>query len=79
MSQLAYMLLTLTGNGNYQQQSEVERNFFIEQCNKFYATIEGMLHRASRDLWKCNPNPYLDNRMFTGMIFMNKKNNKQTH
>lgn len=66
MTQLAYMLLALNkgSDSGYSQEAEVERNFFLEQYEKFQPMIDDMLKKSSRDLWKCNPNPYNDNRTY---------------
>lgn len=70
MSQLAYMLLALHKgpDGGYSQEAEVERNFFLEQYDKFQQIIDDMMKKSSRDLWKCNPNPYQDKRMYCNAV-----------
>lgn len=70
MSQLAYMLLALNKgwDSGYSREAELERNFFLEQYEKFQQMIDDMKTKSSRDLWKCNPNPYGDNRMFTFVV-----------
>lgn len=69
MTQLAYMLLALSkgSDGGYTQEAEVERNFFLEQYDQFQQMIDDMLKKSSRDLWKCNPNPYMENRTFASV------------
>lgn len=70
MAQLAYMLLALNrgSDSGYSQEAEIERNFFLEQYEKFQPMIDDMLKKSSRDLWKCNPNPYMDNRTFASFV-----------
>lgn len=67
MSQLAYMLLALNkgSDSGYSQEAELERNFFLEQYDTFQHMIDDMLKKSGRDLWKCNPNPYMNNRTFS--------------
>lgn len=63
MTQLTYMLLTLSNEREtYQQDADLYGNFFKEKYLRFINAIEQMLSAASHDLWKCNPNPYLDDR-----------------
>lgn len=42
--------------------AHVERRFFIERYAQFRQTIDSLFNNANHELWKCNPNPYLDNR-----------------
>lgn len=71
MSQLAYMLLALNkgSDAGYTQQAELERHLFLEQYEKFQQMIDDLVKKSSRDLWKCNPNPYKDNREFTFCVW----------
>lgn len=62
MNQLAYMLMSLSQHQNLHGEANVERTFYLEQYAQFRSAVESMLAVASRDLWKCNPNPYLDSR-----------------
>lgn len=62
MVQLAYMLTSLTQHRNLHGAASDERKLYLERSTQFRRTLEGMLAAASRDLWKCNPNPYLDSR-----------------
>lgn len=63
MTQLANMLITLSARSNDRvSDAQVERRFFIERFSQFRETINDMHQRASRDLWKCNPDPYFDRR-----------------
>lgn len=64
MSQLAFMLTTLSGHESRRNEAELERNLYTTQFKAFRATIGKMLNAASRDLWKCNPNPYLNSSTF---------------
>lgn len=65
MIQLAYMLMTISNHQNsHVADAQVERRFFIERYAEFRQTIDSLFNNASRDLWKCNPNPYLDSRKF---------------
>lgn len=62
MTQLAYMLKSLTMHHNYHHEATVERKIFLERYMEFRNVMQTMLDTASLDLWKCNPNPYLDSR-----------------
>lgn len=69
MFQLAHMLVGMNGNfENNRHEADVERKHFTERYTKFNETITEILNRASRDLWKCNPNPYLNNRMYLNEV-----------
>lgn len=60
MIQLAYILLTASGQGNLQQESLTYQDGFQQRYTDFREFMEDMLRDASRDLWKCDPNPYLN-------------------
>lgn len=62
MIQLAYMLMSLSMQRNLHAQAKTERIFYLQRYAEFRNAIENMLTAASLDLWKCNPNPYLDRR-----------------
>lgn len=72
MIQLAYMLTSLSQHRNLHADANDERKFYLERYTQFHRTVESMLGAASRDLWKCNPNPYLDSRKhFLSLIQFN--------
>lgn len=62
MIQLAYMLTSLSQHRNLSAEANDERKFYLERYEQFHHAVERMLGAANRDLWKCNPNPYLDSR-----------------
>lgn len=62
MTQLAYMLTSLSQQRNLHAKANDERNLYLERYSLFHDAVESLLAVASRDLWKCNPNPYLDSR-----------------
>lgn len=62
MIQLAYMLTSLSQHRSLHAEANGERKLYLERYSQFHGAVEGMLAAASRDLWKCNPNPYLDSR-----------------
>lgn len=63
MLQLSHMLLSMRGNLEYHQRAATdERTDFTGQYGRFREAILDILNQTSRDLWKCNPNPYLNNR-----------------
>ncbi|XP_055324703.1 uncharacterized protein LOC129579086 [Sitodiplosis mosellana] len=64
MHQLAHMLMSLIVRENSHATANAERKLYLERYNEFKHTIEGMLTASSLDLWKCNPNPYLDSRTY---------------
>lgn len=64
MIQLAYMLMTLSKHRDARAEAKTQSNLFTERYDKFQDIIQNMLNDASRDLWKCNPNPYLDSRKY---------------
>lgn len=69
MTQLAYMLMTLTAYRHSRADAQIERENFIARYEQFHKVIENMFENASRDLWKCNPNPYLDSRKHMFLSF----------
>lgn len=68
MSQLAYMLMSLSLQRNLHAEANVERINYLERYAAFRHAIESMLTVASPDLWKCNPNPYFDSRKHLSLI-----------
>lgn len=62
MMQLAYMLLTLSAHRDTRAVAYDQRTQFRERYDKFESSMRSMLLAASKDLWKCNPNPYLNSR-----------------
>lgn len=62
MMQLAFMLLTLSAQRDARAMAYDQRAQFRERYDKFQAGMQSMLNGASKDLWKCNPNPYLNSR-----------------
>lgn len=73
MFQLSHMLLAMNeadDGERHRMIASTERGDFIERSKLFRRSIENMLKEASRDLWKCNPNPYLDNRMYLGVVLL---------
>lgn len=64
MIQLAYMLMTLSKHRDARAEAKTQSNLFTERYDKFQDVIQNMVNDASRDLWKCNPNPYLDSRKY---------------
>lgn len=62
--QLSYILLTASGHGNFQQESLSFQDSFQQQYTNFRECIDDMLREANRDLWKCDPNPYLNKSIF---------------
>lgn len=62
MIQLAYMLMTLSMHRDARAEAKTQRKLFLERYNEFHDVIQSMINNASRDLWKCNPNPYLNSR-----------------
>lgn len=71
MIQLAYMLTSLSLHRNLHAQASDERKLYLERYSQFHGAVESMLAAASRDLWKCNPNPYLDSRKLFSLIQFN--------
>lgn len=63
MLQLSYILLTVAGHGNLQQESLRFHDVFQQRYTNFRDSINDMLSEANRDLWKCDPNPYLNKSM----------------
>lgn len=72
MTQLAYMLMSLSQQRNFHIEANAERKLYFEQYTQFHEAIESMLAAASRDLWKCNPNPYFDSREHLSLILLIK-------
>lgn len=65
MFQLAHMLLGVRGDfETHRRAADSERRHFAEAYASFNETATEILNQASRDLWKCNPNPYLNNRKY---------------
>lgn len=62
MMQLAYMLLTLSAQSDARAVALDRRTEFRTRYNEFQTSMQSMLNAASKDLWKCNPNPYLNSR-----------------
>lgn len=63
MTQLANMLITLSKRSNDRiSDALIERRFFIERFSQFREIINDLHQKASRDLWKCNPDPYFEDR-----------------
>lgn len=63
MIQLANMLITIANPSNSRvADAQVEQRFFLQRYAQFRQTLDSLFNHASRDLWKCNPNPYLDSR-----------------
>lgn len=62
MIQLTYMLKSLSQQRNFHPEANTERIIFLQRYIQFHEAVDSMLTAASRDLWKCNPNPYLNSR-----------------
>lgn len=71
MTQLAYMLKSLSMHRNFYTDATIERKQFLEHYTEFQIVMQEMLNAASLDLWKCNPNPYLDSRKHFYLILFN--------
>lgn len=70
MVQLAYMLKSLAQHRNFHTDATNQRVMYLERYAEIQNTIEHMLNAASRDLWKCNPNPYFDSRKHLSLDFV---------
>lgn len=62
MSQLSRMLMSLSMHRSLHSDANAERKLYLQRYADIRRAIENMLTAASLDLWKCNPNPYLDSR-----------------
>lgn len=62
MNQLAHMLKALIVQENEHAAANADRKLYLQRYGEFIRAVESMLSAASLDLWKCNPNPYLDSR-----------------
>lgn len=74
MGQLAYMLMSLSQHHSLHEKANFERKLYLERYTEFRHVIESMLNAASLDLWKCNPNPYVDSRKHDNIYPLNDSN-----
>lgn len=62
MNQLAHMLKALIVQENDHAEANADRKLYLERYEEFIRAVESMLSAASLDLWKCNPEPYMNGR-----------------
>lgn len=68
MNQMSHMLMSLSMHRNLHGDANAERKLYLQRYADIRRAIESMLTASSLDLWKCNPNPYLDSRKHLSVI-----------